>query len=113
MLRRHLSIAIHGRAVGFRLAVVNVLKRVAGTNRSWSQVSLKEAEVVSSGVSVLLSEIKTKERVVAKRVNKVLERVQGEKVTLKFPSIFITILITFMILILDNVMTAMPSTRSV
>ena len=38
------------------------------------------------GVSVLLSEINTKEREVAKRANKLLERVQGEKVTLRFPS---------------------------
>ena len=38
------------------------------------------------GVSVLLSEINTKEREVAKRANKLLERVQREKVTLRFPS---------------------------
>ena len=36
-----------------RFIVVNVLKRVAGTNRSCSHVSLKEREVVSSGVSVV------------------------------------------------------------
>ena len=37
-------------------------------------------------VSVLLSEINTKEREVAKRANKLLERVQGEKVALELPS---------------------------